>query len=173
MRPEKQLLLDEINHLIDQSTAMIVTRYEKMNSQISWDFAKDLSKCNCKYKVLKKRLLYKAAKDKDLVFKDKKADGHVGVIFIQGDPLEASKVIINFQKDNVESLEIVFGQIEDKFCSLEYIEKLSKLPGKDEMRAQLLGLFEAPMAQMLSVMDNLLTSIMFCLENKKDKELSK
>ena len=47
-----------------------------------------------------------------------------------------------------------------------------KLPAKDEMRAQLLGLFEAPMSQTLSTMESLLTSVMHCLENKKDKDLN-
>ena len=43
---------------------------------------------------------------------------------------------------------------------------MSKLPSKDEMRAQFLGTLEAPMAQTLAVMDALLTSVVHCLNNK-------
>ena len=173
MRPEKQLLLDEVTDLIDHSNAMIVTRYDRFNPQASWDLAEDLSKCKSNFKVMKKRLLYKAAKDKELVFKDKKMDGHLGVVFIQGDSLEATKVLVKFQKNNSDFLEIVLGQIDGKLLSSKDIDLLSTLPSKDEMRAQLLGLFEAPMAQTLSVMENLLTSVPFCLENKKEKDLIK
>lgn len=173
MRPEKQLLLDEITDLIDQSKAMVVARYDRFNPQASWNFAEELSKCESNFKVMKKRVLYKAAQEKDLSFKGKKMTGHIGVIFINGDLLEASKVLVKFQSDNADFLEIVSGHIEGRACSFEEIVMLSKLPGKDEMRAQLLGLFEAPMAQTLSVMDNLLTSILHCLENKKQIDLSK
>ena len=54
MRPEKQLLLDEVTELIDHSKAMIVARYDRFNPQASWNFAEVLSKCNCNFKVMKK-----------------------------------------------------------------------------------------------------------------------
>jgi large subunit ribosomal protein L10 len=172
MRPEKQLLLDEINDLMDHSSAMFVTRYDRLTPETSWTLAEDLSKCKSYFKVIKKRLLYKAAQKRELPFKDNKINGHVAIVFVQGDPLEASRVLVKFQSNNVELLEIVSGQIEGRLCSSEEIVTLSKLPGKNELRAELLGLFEAPMAQTLSVMENLLSSIPFCLENKKE-ELSK
>jgi large subunit ribosomal protein L10 len=51
-------------------------------------------------------------------------------------------------------------------CSASDVEQISKLPGKDEMRSQFLGTLEAPLAQTLSVLEALLTSVMYCLENK-------
>ena len=48
----------------------------------------------------------------------------------------------------------------------EDVKAISELPSQDEMRAQFVGLLEAPMTQTLSVMQALLTSIMYCLENK-------
>ena len=174
MRPVKQLLLDEINELIDNSCAMIVAKYGQLSPQSSWDLAEDLSKSNTEFKVFKKRLFYKAIEEKNLLIKDKKYEGHIGVAFVKGDPLEATKALVKFQLKNKENLfEIVLGQIEGKLFTSEEINILSTLPGKDEMRAQFLGLLEAPMAQTLSVMESLLTSVIFCLENKTEKDLNK
>ena len=39
------------------------------------------------------------------------------------------------------------------FALQQMWKQISKLPGKDEMRAQFLGLLEAPMAQTLAVME--------------------
>ena len=171
MRQEKQLLLDEVNELIEQSNALIVAKHDRLNPQASWNLAEDLSKCKSNFKVMKKRLFYKATDEKKLPFKNQKLDGHIGVVFVQGDALEASKILVKFQKDNSNLLEIVFGQIEGNLCTKDDIEKLSKLPAKDEMRAQLLGLFEAPMAQTLSVMENLLTSIIILPRKQKRKRI--
>ena len=173
MRPEKQLLLDEINDLIDSSKSIIVTKYNRLTPQLSWDFTEELSKSKSSYKVVKKTIFYKAAQAKDLPFQSDKFDGHVGVVFIEGDSLEATKTVVDFQKNNENVLELLVGQIDGSLCSSGDIFKLSALPGKDEMRSQLLGLFEAPMAQTLSTMESLLTSLMHCLENKKDKDLTK
>ena len=173
MRPEKQLLLDELNEMIDTSSSMIVARYDRLNPQQSWDLSEQLNKSKSNFKVVKKRILYKAAEDKNLPFKADKFDGHIGVVFIQGDSLDAAKTVVKFQEDNEELIEIITGQIDGKVCTKEEIKILSTLPSKDEMRAQLLGLFQAPLSETLSVMESLLTSVMHCLENKKDKESSK
>lgn len=167
MRAEKTLLLDEINELVDRSNAMILARYDRLTPQNSWDLAEALLKSKSNFRVVKKRILYKAAEEKDLFFKSKKFDGHIGVVFIEGDPLEAAKAVVKYQKDNETLLEILIGQIEGKPCSVEEIVMLSTLPGKDEMRAQLLGLFESPMAENLAAIESLITSVIYCLENKE------
>ncbi len=171
MRPEKQLLLDELNECIDHSNAIIVTRYNKLSPQLSWNFGEELSKSKSKYKVVKKRIFYKAAEKKQLPFKSTEFDGHVGVIFIGGDALEAAKTVVKFQNENEGILEVITGQFEGKITSSQEILELSKLPAKDVMRAQLLGLFEAPMSSLLAVMNSLLASVPLCMGNK-NKDLS-
>ena len=52
------------------------------------------------------------------------------------------------------------------FCSASDVEQISKLPSKEEMRAQFLGTLEAPLSQTLGVIEALLTTVMHCLENK-------
>ena len=42
MRPEKQLLLDEIKENIDSSTAIIVTSYNKLDPKSSWTLYHEL-----------------------------------------------------------------------------------------------------------------------------------
>jgi large subunit ribosomal protein L10 len=64
----------------------------------------------------------------------------------------------------------VKGQFDGNLYDSDAVEKLSKLPGKDEMRASLLGLFEAPMSQSLAVMEALLTSVIHCVENKRKND---
>ena len=56
------------------------------------------------------------------------------------------------------------------FIQASDVERLSKLPSKDEMRAQFLSVLEAPMSQTLAVMEALLTSVPYCLDNKCKQE---
>jgi large subunit ribosomal protein L10 len=170
MRQEKQLLLDEIKHQIGSSKAFIITRYHQLRAVPIAEFRRSVTKAGGNFEVVRKRVFIKAAEAAGITLKEDALEGHVGILFTRNDPIEMTKVTYQFIKDHPDALHVLAGRFDDKTYSATDVEKLSKLPGIQEMRAQLLGLFEAPMAQTLSVMEALLTSVMHCLENKSQKE---
>ena len=50
------------------------------------------------------------------------------------------------------------------------MKQLSELPGKDEMRAKLLGTLNAPAQNMVGVLAASLRSVLYVLKAKVDKE---
>ncbi len=170
MREEKQLLLDEIRGKVGKSKAYLLTRYQNLNPNLASDLRIKLAKAGGGFVVMRKRMLMKAAEGEGVALSRDMLKGHVGVAFALEDPIQVTKALYQFSKDNEEALEILGGQFEGRLYSGPEVKMLSELPSLDEMRAQLLGLFEAPMAQTLSVMESLLTSVLYCLENKCDKE---
>lgn len=168
MRQEKQLLLDEVKGKINRCKSFVITRYQGLAANAANDFRSALEKGGAELEVVKKRVFLKAASEEGIDVGPLQLEGHLAIVFPGGDALETTKLVYEYQKQG-ETLSIVGGQIDGKVCTGSQVEMLAQLPGKDEMRAQLLGLFEAPMAQTLSVMDSLLCSIAFCLENKANK----
>jgi len=166
MREEKNLLLNEIKDKLDRANAMILTRYSKLTPDLSNDFRKSLSEAGGSYVVVPKRVLVKAADQAGISLDPKQLQGHIGVVFAGEDTISPTKAVYKFAKENKQILEVLSGQFDGKLCSAADVKAISELPSQDEMRAQLLGLFEAPMAQTLSVMEALLTSVIYCLENK-------
>ena len=63
-------------------------------------------------------------------------------------------------------MNVLTGYMDGKLYNAEEVKTLSELPSKDELRAQFVGLLEAPMGQTLGVFDALLTSVIHCLNNK-------
>ena len=98
--------------------------------------------------------------------------GHIGLVFAGQDPIETTKAVYKFSQESNNALQVVGGRLDGQLYNAADVEKLSKLPGKDEMRAQLLGTLEAPMAQTLAVMEALLASVVYCLDNKCKQESS-
>jgi large subunit ribosomal protein L10 len=92
--------------------------------------------------------------------------GHIGLIFATKDPLEIVKATCKFSQDNEDAFLLLGAKVEGEMLSGKDVVMMSKLPSKDQMRAQLLGLFEAPMAQVLSVIEASLSSVVYCLDNK-------
>ena len=154
MRKEKELLLNEIKQKIDASTAMIVTRYDRLEPNASWQFRGLLAQSGSLFEVVRKRVFVRAAASAGIEIDESLLKGHVGIVFVnQPDAMAPAKAVYKFSEENGQILEVLCGQIEGKMIPGAEIEMLSKLPGIDEMRATLLALFTSPMSQMLSVLE--------------------
>lgn len=154
MRPEKELLLEEIKEKIDRSSAMIVARYQKLEPNAVWNLRSGLSGAGGFLEVVRKRVFLKAAEKAGFSFKTEELPGNIGVFFVEGeDFVPAAKTVFKFSEENENTLEVLFGRVGKEAISGRDLETLAKLPGKDEMRANLLALLTAPMSQLLSVLE--------------------
>lgn len=172
MRPEKQLLLDEIKEQINQHGSFVIMRYQGVKANLANRFRNEIAKTGGNVEMVRKRLLIKAADAIGLKLDLEALPGHIGVVLAGKDPFETTKAVFRFSLDNDKALEVLAGRFEGKLYNGEQVEMLSKLPGKDEMRAQLLAVLEAPLSQTLAVMEALLSSVPYCLDNKCQQENS-
>lgn len=173
MRKEKQLLLDEVKSQIEQRESFVIMRYSALDANKTAEFRRQVVSLGGEFEVIKKRILVKAAqqagRDVNLQMLDR---GHIGLVFADKEALAITKVIFKFGKDTNDAVEVLGGFFEGKLYNAGDVEKLSQLPSKDEMRAQLLATLEAPMAQTVAVMQSALCAVLYCLENKAKEESS-
>jgi large subunit ribosomal protein L10 len=169
MRAEKTLLLDEIREKIDGAKAIVLASYNKLEPNLAANFRNALRKQGGGVEVVKKRILVKAAQESGVTLDVNSLEGHIALFYAVDDPVATTKTIFDFTKDNEDLLKILGGKFEGQMCSAADVEQIAKLPSKDEMRAQFLGLLEAPMSQTLATMEALLTCVMHCLANKSEQ----
>ncbi len=170
MRAEKQLLLDDIKDQMAESKAIVFASYKRLEPNASASFRNNLAKSGGSMEVVKKRVLVKAAQSAGVEIDPALLQGHIAVFFAHQDPIQTTKAIYQFSKENDQVLEVVGGRFEGIIYSAKDVEQISKLPSKDEMRAQFLSTLEAPLSQTLAVVEALLTSVMHCLDNKTKAE---
>ena len=165
MRAEKQFLLDEISEKLS-SKALILTRYQGLGPNVSYALRNELAKTGGAFSVVHKRVFLKAVAEKGIPIGKDELQGHIGIVSAGEDYVQTTKALYGFTKEHEGILEVIAGYFDGRLCNAKEVSAISKLPSEKEMRAQLVGLFEAPMSQMLSVMEALLTSVIHCLENK-------
>lgn len=170
MREEKQLLLDEVKEKIENSKGFIITRYASLTAFRAREFRDKMAEIGGEFEVVKKRVFMKAAETCGIKIDLETLSGHVGVIFAQDDTTQIAKAAVKYGEANENAIALLGGRIEGESCSAEDVEAIAKLPGLSELRAQVLGLFEAPMAQTVGALQAALTSILYCLEEKSKKE---
>ena len=166
MRPEKQLLLDEIHDQIKAYASFVILSYKGFTANVANDFRSEMIGLNCQYEVVRKRLLLKAAEKLDIGLTPQQIPGHIGLLLLDDDSIDALKKVFDYQKDLSNAVEVIGGHFNGQLLDAQEVEQMSKLPTKNEMRAQFLGLLEAPMAQTLSTMEALVCSVIYCLDNK-------
>ncbi len=166
MRPEKQLLLHELQEKIEGSQALFFTRYSRMHSNLTAQFRSLVLKTGGNFTAVRKRIFVKAAEKAGISVGKGDLEGHIGIVFAYADPVQMTKALFQFRKENQDTLQVLGGRFDGKPCSAKDVEHISMLPGMDEMRGQLLGTFEAPMSQTLAVFEALLCSVMYCVEQK-------
>jgi len=172
MRPEKQLLLEDIKSRLEGRKLLMFVRYQKLNANSSANLRQTLVSVGGDFTVVGKRLLIKAANASGLSLTKEMLDGHIGVMYTDGNPIDATKAVFKFKKTHEESLELIGGQFEGKLCNASDLEQISKLPTLEVMRSQLLAVFAAPMSHTLSVMEALIASLSNGTENNSNEESS-
>lgn len=172
MRQEKQLLLDDVKEQIDQFGSFLIMRYLKLTANKANDFRRDVASIGGNIEMVRKRVLIKAAQSAGVELNLAELPGHIGLIFAGQDPLELTQKVFKFSQENEKVVEVIGARFEGRMYNGAEIERISKLPSKNEMRAQFLSLLEAPMAQTLSVMEALLSSVVYCIDNKCKQESS-
>ncbi len=170
MLAEKELFLEEIKAKVDPSLGFILASYRGINANAFAGFRNRMVEAGGDFFVIKKRVFIKAAKDLNLEYAVNDLTGHVGLAFAKTNFVALTKALYDFKNENLETITVLGGHFEGRKCSMQDVELISKLPSQNEMRAQFLGLLVAPMTQTLGVLQAMLSSVIYCLDNKAKKE---
>jgi large subunit ribosomal protein L10 len=95
--------------------------------------------------------------------------GMNGLILSYDDEVGAVKVVYDFIKDK-EKMTVKLGYMEGKILTPEEAEALSRIPGKKELIAQLIGSLEAPVKGMMNVLQGNLRGLVYALQAIVDKK---
>lgn len=170
MRAEKELLKREIKDQIEESDSFVIMSYKSFSANAANEFRGEVAKLGGGMEMVKKRVLLKAADEAGVTLDPNVLQGHIGLVFAGKDPIPVTKFVCQASSESNEALTVMGGKFDGTLYSAEQVKVLSELPGKDEMRAQFLATLQAPMVQTVTVMNALLTSLLYCLENKSNND---
>ena len=166
MKQEKQFLLDEIKENIERYESFLITKNNGITSESANGLRTKVAALGGEVEMVKKRLLIKVLEEAGLKFTPRDLPGQIGIVLSGNDYIAITKEIYKHIDESDNEIEVIGARFDGQYYESADVKRLSKLPSIDQMRSQLLGLFEAPMAQTLAVVDALLTAVPHCLENK-------
>lgn len=148
-REEKAQLLSELNELFSGSEIVVVSHYKGLTVKEISDLRDNIRKAGAGFRVTKNRITRLALKGTNF---ENLADLFTGptAIAFANDPISACKACVEFAKTN-EKLVVMGGAMGTGVLSVDDINKLASIPSMDELRAKIIGLLQAPAAQLARV----------------------
>ena len=149
-RSEKAEAIVELNQIFKDANLMVVTRQSGLTVQEVTDLRRKVRAAGASYKVAKNRLMLRALEGTSFKALGSMFTGPTAIAYSK-DPVAAAKVISAFAKGN-EKLTIVGGSLGENTLDVAGVQALASLPSLDALRAQIIGLLQAPATKVAGVL---------------------
>ena len=155
--------VEALKERLGTAKTVVLTEYRGLSVQQLSELRKQLKGATAEYKVVKNRLARLAVKGSALDVLGVHLKGPTGLVFTKQDPVAVAKVLQAFVKTNPQ-LQIKLGLVEGKVVQPAELKALADLPSKEQLRSQIVGALQGPMAQLVSLLQAPLRAIVHVLE---------
>jgi len=172
-RTEKQSFVEDFRERLQESPAIFLTDFSGLDVKSMTLLRDELRKNGAEYMVVKNRLARLALQELDLPDLSEWLSGPTGVVIGHGGPVEAAKAVSEFAKTHQDRPVFKVGVLENSVLSPSDIERLAKLPPREQLLAMVAGALEAPLAAFASVLEAKLlemSGLLTALKEKKEGE---
>jgi large subunit ribosomal protein L10 len=163
-RDEKETFVAEFRERVDRSPVLYLTDFSGLNVKSMTDLRQKLKESGAEYVVAKNRLMIRALEGADLPDLGEALTGPTGVIFGYEDVVATAKVLSDFAKDHDDRPAFKIGVLDNKILDAAQLEKLARLPSRDQLLAELVGAMQAPMTALVGAMQGKLQEMAGILE---------
>ena len=157
IQPYKTEGIQKIKELLENSQNVIFTDFRGLNVAQITDLRRSLQEKESQYRVVKNSYARLALRELGFPFEEDFLIDPTALALVKSDIGPISKVLFDFTRDS--TLRIKGGLIEGKVVSSTEVEAISRLPGRDELYAMLMGTMNAPLANMVYVMNGVITKL--------------
>jgi len=147
-RVQKQAEIQQLKSTMDSSEIVIVSQNKGMTVAQVTELRRSLRANGAAYKVSKNTLVKRASAGTRYESINDLMAGPTALSTTTGEPLVVAKTIYDFAKKFDGKLVIVGGAFGDMKLDAAAVEKLAKLPTLNQIRGTLVGLIQAPAAQL-------------------------
>lgn len=150
-RQSKEALVAELREDLMQVPSVVIARSVGVDANTMNDLRAKLRASGSKYRVVKNTLVKRAIEGTELEVLADQFSGPTAIAYNLEDAVAPAKVLVD-AAEKIEKLELQAGWLNGAVLDAEGIEQLSKMPGKDELRAKLLMCLNGVATNMVRVL---------------------
>jgi large subunit ribosomal protein L10 len=169
-RQQKQATVERLNALFTATPHVILTSFRGLTVNQETELRGRIRDIGGTYAVLKNRLAKLAAMGTPMEPLAERLAGPCALATHASDPVVLAKTLNTFAKENPE-LELVAGVVDAKdLLDVAQVKVLASLPGLEELRAQLLALFQTPATTLVRLLSTPGTQLARVLDARRESQ---
>ena len=134
------------------STAVVVSDYRGLDVSEFQDLRTKLRESGATMHVIKNTLAAIAFEQAEIEVPTELLNGPTAIAVLGEEVSKPAKALLDFA-DEHDHLEVRGGMLEGKVVGLDGVEMMSRLPTKEEVLTQIVGVIAAPSRQLVSVLN--------------------
>src|SRR5881275_1300474 len=150
-KEQKQRDLEALAEQFRTATTGMLIGFRKLTVAKDQELRRQLRDAGARYSVVKNTLARRAAEGTPFAQAADHFKGVTALALAEGDPVQLSKAISKFVKDNPDVFTFKVGVVEGRVVALKDVEAIATLPSKEELISKIMFLINAQAQRIVTV----------------------
>jgi large subunit ribosomal protein L10 len=169
-REQKAAAIEEIAGQIQESEAIFAVDYRGITVPQAAELRAKLRDADASFRVVKNTLTERAADQAGVEALKALLKGPTALTFVRGDAATAAKTISDFSRDTPDILAFKGGLLNGDALAAEQIQAIAKLPSRDVLYGQLVGMVASPISGVVRTLNALIQGLALQLGQVAEKK---
>ncbi len=152
--------VEKAGDLVKKSKSIVFVDFSKTPTKSIDVLKNSLRGIEGVYKVIKKRLLNIALKQNNIEVDTKNFESQLGTVFSSKDIVDSAGIVYRFAKEKekeIPDFKLLGGYDfeSSRYFAADEIKRIGRLPGKQILLGQLVGMIQAPLRSLAFVLDQI------------------